>query len=352
MVKSRKQQKKPVNNQKKSREYSRLIKGRLFEIVMNELVKKSGFSQDETFPQLNFKKTKLFGRGTTHQIDIIGVFRLGIPFINPLLLIGEAKNFQKKVGLSAVQSFLGVCIDIFQWSRIRTKFSMDIKRADIFIPRHTYCPVFFSMKGFAKNAENLMFAHGINYFSYENSVVMQEIDQLVGEFLNQIRYNQVISKDLICFKDLSKLNDVRTDIKKPSYDYHLNRLKENLSEVLSYVGVLDKRFPIHLLTRKKRLPKSNKDVKLEQITDNSLILKTQNNREYGQFALTNSFIEEYLKYANQGKYLDNVLKQVDLVIPQKGTMVVYNLKISESSRNTIIDKYIQAPKEEDIVVIP
>lgn len=351
MAKKRKTRKKPTNNQKKSREYQRFIKGRLFEIVMNEMIKKSGFSQDETFPQLNLKKTKLFGRGTAHQIDIIGVFKLGIPFINPLLLVGEAKNFQSKIGLAAVQSFLGTCIDIFQYSRIRTKFSMDVKRADLFEPKHTYCPVFFSMKGFARNAENLMFVHGINYFSYENSAIMKEVDQLVGQFLKQVRYNEIKTTDFKYFRELSKLKEIRQEVKKPSYDYHLKNLEDNLNEIRSYVGVLDKRFPIHILSRKKYIPKSSSEVKIEIISENSLLLKTKNNRQYGQFSLTPSFLEEYLKFAKQKKYLDNILRQVDLVIPKKNSLTVYNLKINELSRKAIIDKYIRISGSSDIIEI-
>jgi hypothetical protein len=351
MIKTRRRRTNSPNSAKKIREYQRIIKGRLFEIVMNELIKKSGFSQDETFPQLNVKKTKIFGRGASHQIDIIGVFKLGIPFINPLLLIGEAKNFQSKIGLSAVQSFLGTCIDIFQYSRIRTKFSMDIKRADIFEPKHTYCPVFFSMKGFARNAENLMFVHGINYFSYENSAIMQEIDQLVGQFLKQIRYNQIKTTDFKFFRELSKLKEIRQEVKKQSYDYHLKNLTDSLIEVSSYVGVLDKRFPIHILTRKKNIPRSSGEVKIDRISDNSLVLKTLNNRQYGQFSLNTSFLDEYLKFAYKRKYLDNTLRQIDLIVPQENSITVFNLKISDESRKSIIDNYVKIPDTSDIIII-
>lgn len=349
MIKTRKTR--TINRAKISRDYQRIIKGRLFEIVMNELIKKSGFSQDETFPQLNVKKTKIFGRGASHQIDIIGVFRLGIPFINPILLIGEAKNFHTKVGLSPVQSFLGTCIDIFQYARIRTKFSMDVKRADIFEPKHTYCPVFFSMKGFARNAENLMFVHGINYFSYENSAIMQEIDQLVDHFLKQIRYDKIKSTDFKFFRELPKLKEVRPEIKKQSYDYHLKNLNDCLSEVFSYVGVLDKRFPIHILTRKKRMPKNSGEIKIEEISDNSFILRALNNRQYGQFSMTNSFLDEYLNFAFKRKYLDNTLRQIDLIIPQKNSVTVYNMRINELSRKSLIDRYVRIPESTGMIII-
>jgi hypothetical protein len=113
------------------------VKGLLFEVVLKQLVQKSGFSKDEFLPQANIKSTKLHGRGAPHQIDVLGVFRLGIPFIPPLLLVGEAKNFNRQVTLKEAREFLGMYIDIVQYPRIHTKARSNIRSEEILQPKFT-----------------------------------------------------------------------------------------------------------------------------------------------------------------------------------------------------------------------
>lgn len=312
------------------------LKGLLFEIVMKELVKKSGFSQEDYLLQANLQKTKLHGRGAPHQIDILGVFRLGIPFIHPLLLVGEAKNFRYKIGLKEVRAFLGTYIDIIQFSRINTKAPMNVRRNDLFEPKYTYCPVFFSMKGFKRTAETLMFAHGINYFSYENSAIMEQIEKLVARLLKQVRHNRIVDTDYKQFRELSSLKNLRTDARKETYDAALEKLTRYLSSVSSYVGVLDKRFPIHILTRTKNIPRKPVEVRIERVTEKLLVIKSVKNRQYGQFSLTDSFLQDYLTFAAARKQLDQALRQIDIIVPKENTLLVLNLKIHAESRDTLI----------------
>jgi len=329
----------------------RYIKGLLFEVVLKELVKKSGFSEEHNIPQINVKGTKLHGRGAPHQIDIMGVFRLGIPFIQPLLLIGEAKNFKSKISLDKVRSFLGAYVDIMQYSRVNTKAPWEIKRFDILQPRFTYCPVFFSMKGFWRTAQTLMFAHGINYFSYENSPIIEKVDILITRLLKQIQHNKVIDTDFRNLRKLSTIQYLRPEVKKANFDNALEKLTEYLVSVSSYVGVLDKRFPIHILTRKKTILKPRVEVTVESLQENSFIIKSLSKREYGQFSLTNNFLDDYLNYADKYNQLDTVLRQIDIIVPSENNLLFLNLKINEESRKSLIESRIKSPGQNIIEVI-
>jgi hypothetical protein len=192
------------------------------------------------------------------------------------------------------------------------------------------------MKGFKQSAETLMFAHGINYFSYENSAIMEHIEKLVSRLLKQVRHNRIIETDYKEFRDLSSLQYLRPDAKKEAYHPALEKLTRYLSSVYSFVGVLDKRFPLHILTRTKNMPKKPVEVKIERKTEKLLVIKSLKNRQYGQFSLTDSFLQDYLTFCHSRKQLDQALKQIDIIVPKDNTLLVLNLKIHAESRDTLI----------------
>ncbi|MBO8180641.1 MAG: hypothetical protein H0Z19_09240 [Archaeoglobus sp.] len=77
-----------------------LLKGRLFELVITQLLQKAGFEVDRDkidIPQLTKTKKKLHGRGSTFAPDVVGIYRFPIPFVYPILLIGECKYYSKNI---------------------------------------------------------------------------------------------------------------------------------------------------------------------------------------------------------------------------------------------------------------
>ncbi|MEM3556079.1 MAG: hypothetical protein QXF56_05150 [Candidatus Micrarchaeia archaeon] len=314
------------------------VKGLIFESIIKELTKKAGFCEMDYFQQYNIKKTGLHGRGARHQIDVMGVFKLGIPFVNPIFLVAEAKNFNRKVRIEEVRDFLGKYIDIVQFNRVNTKTPQEIRYTDILQPRVTYRPVFFSMKGFVKSAEELMFAHGISYFSYENSAIMKRISKLVNQQLKQIKFSKLVDTDFKIFKEVEQFKNLRMEVKRQNYDKVVDKINSYLLRVNSYIGVLDKNFPIHILTTNKRVPKKHKEIKLELENDTNLIIKSIKNIRFGQFSLPKHFIQAYVKFAKKQNRLSTIFKQIDLVLPIGNTMNLVNLKINDSSRKELIDK--------------
>ena len=186
---------------------------------------------------------------------------------------------------------------------------------------------YFSLKGYQESAQHFMFAHGINYFSYENSEIMDHLDKNIKSVLTQIRFHKLNSKEFKNFKDLSSMQNLSSEMKKEGYDKSLGRLVSYLGSVLSYVGVLDKRFPIHILTQKKIIPKKPGTVKLEFLQKNSFILKTTSNRQIGQFSLTSMFVSQYVKMAKRYNISDNIFRQIDVIVLTKR---IYWFQISEN----------------------
>jgi hypothetical protein len=251
--------------------------------------------------------------------------------------MGEAKNFNREIGLKEVREFLGMYIDIIQHPRIHTKSRISTRNEEILQSRFTYCPVYFSMKGFHRSAQHFMFAHGITFFSYENSEIMLQLDKKIAKLLAQVRFHKMISNDFKNFKELSLMKNIRPDLKKDDFDDANEKLDSYLNSVLSYVGVLDKRFPIHILTQKKTIPKKPGEIKLELLRRNSFIMKTLSNWQIGQFSLPATFVSDYIRMANKHKTIDDIFQQIDVIVPTKDNLLISNLRINKQSRSDVID---------------
>ncbi len=128
------------------------VKGKFFESVLRTLLQKAGFSPDVSTDQLTRNLKRLHGRGSTYDPDVLGQFVLGIPFVNPILIIGEAKHYAKKVTLNEARAFLGSYIDFSQFVRVDTRSYGEARYSVLYETRFTYCPIFFSVSGFQQSA--------------------------------------------------------------------------------------------------------------------------------------------------------------------------------------------------------
>ncbi|MEM4097702.1 MAG: hypothetical protein QXS81_03360 [Candidatus Micrarchaeaceae archaeon] len=324
----------------------RYIKGLLLESVLQRLIEKSGFHKDRYFKQYNFNFTKIHGRGALHQIDVSGIFKLGVPFVNPILLIGEAKNFYYKVRLQQVRSFLGAYVDIMQFNRVRTKEGWSVRYKDIMQPKVTYAPVFFSLKGFTLDAQALMYAHNINYLSYENSRVMEKILKLTNRVLKQIKFTKIITDDFVHFHALDALKTLRFEVKKADYDRVVDKLITYTNSIKSYMGTLDRNYPIHVLSEKIRTPKGRHEIRLVYDTNSRFTIKSLKNREYGEFSLPKNFVYHYVEDANKHNKNDLIFAQLDLILPSEDNGIsVVHLKVEENSKKKIIQQIIGTNSE-------
>ncbi len=316
-----------------------LIKGKLFESVLRTLLLKSGFSPDISTDQLTRNLKRLHGRGSTYDPDVLGQFVLGIPFVNPILVVGEAKHYAQKVTLGEVRAFLGSYIDFSQYQKVDTKSYGDARYSILYQTRFTYCPIFFSVSEFQRSAEALMFVHGINYISYENSNIIATLAKYMDLVLDEINFIKVQKEDYKKFENTETVKDITNAAKKDGFAGKLDILTSYLNRVDSIIAVLDLKHPIHILYEKKVTADKLKKDRIVKTKKNLYFLENTSGRKYGEFSLTPEFIENYVKFANKKGLTDKIFKQVDVITKIKDSWSMKQLLIDDDSRKALIDEY-------------
>jgi hypothetical protein len=186
-----------------------------------------------------------------------------------------------------------------------------------------------------------MFAHGINFFSYENSEIMERLAKKIAGLLTQIRFQKMKTDDFKNFRELLSINNIPQNLKKDDFKKAHDKLVSYINSVNSFVGVLDRRFPIHILTEKKTIPKKPGKINLEIMQVNSFKMKTQAKRQIGQFSLPRTFISDYLRVAKKQGSGESAFQQIDIIASVKDNLVVINFKIDETSRSNILTLFKQ-----------
>ncbi|MEM3791635.1 MAG: hypothetical protein QXL16_02815 [Candidatus Micrarchaeaceae archaeon] len=337
---------------KKSRYYK--VRGRLYELAVEELVKKAGFETDRDklkdigIRQISKNGRSVHGRGGTYRADVIGLYSLPIPFTYPMLLIGEAKYQKEKVSIAEAREFLGIHTDISQYPRINTKSKL-WKYSEMFKEtRYNYAPVMFSANGFRRNPQALLYAHGIYFISYENSPIFGTIKKALERLLKQIKTAKMLDDDMALLnraKSLSEIKNIRADAKKKKFNYALGKLLAITQATNSYIGMLDNTLMLHILsnTQLRRPTYEVMEAYPQLMEGNFILLKSSNKeraRKIGGFSLPSQFLERYVKNATEnGKPCFN-----ELVIYKnyEGKLFPIYVKLAEQGRKEIIDMALAA----------
>jgi len=312
-----------------------IIKGRVFEYVLRNLITKAGFNLDVELEQMTKSKSikKLHGRGSTYAPDFIGEFPMSLPFSYPFLLLGEAKYYSHPLGIKEVRAFLGAFIDISQYPRINTKSRSLFKYSQIFLgKRYNYIPVIFSSGGFARNAQALMWAHGIYFVSYENSAVFEDLKRKIEFVINNIDYKEIDKEDIKKIVSLETLKNIKNRAKKERFNENLKKLIDFLNPLKSYFGILDNLWPIHFLSKNKSLMKPS--LKIREcsyiLKDNILIIKRtthKNSTNAGFVSLPKYFIQEYKKISSKNK--KDTLREIILYLPKANKVFPFYIRLNE-----------------------
>ena len=198
--------------------------------------------------------------------------------------------------------------------------------------RHNYIPVIFSRSGFQRNAQALMWTHGIYFVSYENSSIFEDICKKIDVLLKRIDFKSLTKDDLKKITSLEKFKDINNSAKKEDYDFAYNKLIKTFYPTKSYFGILDSLWPVHVLTKNKaELRPSLKIRKCSCIEkDNQIIIKksiNKNSTNLGFFALPNYFLKEYRKISN--KKNKKILHDLILYVHHGDKIFPYYINLQE-----------------------
>lgn len=137
------------------------LRGYLLEETLAWLLRSSAYDllvsadQDPAELVANGNELRVRGRGTTHQVDVLGQFAYTPAFSLPVRLFLEAKFHMRPCRIEAVRNALGVIEDVNQ------NYTTD---PDSSRPRRRfqYCYSLFSTSGFTNDAQDFAIAHQIS----------------------------------------------------------------------------------------------------------------------------------------------------------------------------------------------
>lgn len=172
------------------------MRGYLYEIFISHLLQKNGFLKctADGAGVLNAgiisRDGEILGRGTTHQIDFIGLYAQNIPFVFPIRLLAECKFWTKTVDKSFIRQYIGVYKDISEnyiaSARNNTNRYLDV-------------PVIFSASDFDKEAVNLAWAQGINLVSHSRLPILKNMLSTIKIIVDSLyaRYDYQYIKEFV-----------------------------------------------------------------------------------------------------------------------------------------------------------
>src|SRR3989442_207864 len=125
---------------------------KLFEFLVAIILRRNGFLA-------NVPAKFVSGRAASHQIDVVGLYQLAIPFVFPVMLIVEAKCYSKRtVGIPIVRNLAGTLKDLEQTLPSRHAQPMGI---DDIQASCTHRGAIFSTVSFSPEAAQYAYGHGI-----------------------------------------------------------------------------------------------------------------------------------------------------------------------------------------------
>ena len=137
------------------------LRGYLLEEALAWLLRSSAYEllvsadQDPAELEPHGNELRVRGRGTTHQVDVLGEFAYTPAFSLPIRLFLEAKFYSTPCGLGVVRNALGVIQDVNQNYKTDAHSSRPRRRFQ-------YCYALFSTSGFSKEAQDYALAHQIS----------------------------------------------------------------------------------------------------------------------------------------------------------------------------------------------
>ncbi len=163
------------------------LRGYILEEVLAFLIQKTGYkllvdpSQDTR--DLDYRGNGLVvkGRGSVHQVDVLGQLEWVPAFTFPLRLFIEAKFRKKKTGIDTIRNAIGIVLDINQ-------NNTPTRENGMFLQRYHYSYALFSTSGYSGYAVNMALAHQISLIDLSGDD-FKDLRQAIHQTSRMIKHN-------------------------------------------------------------------------------------------------------------------------------------------------------------------
>ena len=204
---------------------------KLFEYVVAAMLRASGYVAGVPIRRIG-------GRGTTHQIDVIGIEFSHLPFLYDTILLVEAKCYDPDatVGIDIVRQVKSNILDLEQTlPRNLNLLPRNIRHVEFFVNvfgkregeglTACYRGAVFATGKFSRYAKEFAYAHGIYLFNFPRRIAGREV----------VEWIKILKKALLdVAKSPSKLKKYFPTARASRLDYYagiLEKFKENFSDL-------------------------------------------------------------------------------------------------------------------------
>ncbi len=281
------------------------LKGYILEEVLAYLIRNTGYKllvdpiQDPNDLALENNGLVVRGRGSVHQVDVLGQLEWIPAFTYPIRLFVEAKFRAKKTGLGIVRNAVGVLSDINQ-------NNMPTQKNHFLNHKYQYAYALFSTSGFTEPAERMALAHQISLIdlSVDDFNLMRDaIEKTAVNIINSLQVD----------RDASDNNEDETD--DPSRVKFIKMLRYILRTKLEILPQINIRKPTFNNNIEKKLIHSlnniiNTTLQFDELFVGMangpfmIIMKADDPRKFIEFAdqhPSHKVIIQWSKLDNEGK---------------------------------------------------
>jgi hypothetical protein len=202
------------------------------------------------------------GRGEWHQIDALAAFDRTPAFMYPLRLLLEAKCYARgrPVGIEVARNAVGVLKDVSE--NYFTYTPLGPAGTAVQVPRFNYHAAIFSTSGYTSSAQRFAIAHQIFLIQYERVPLLEPVvdgllslqDQHIrGLGGNEVEISARLRSDVRqMLKDgQNAVQRADSALSPEGFEHVRVDVVEPLLRIEgSYFGMLQGRWPMHLLSRK------------------------------------------------------------------------------------------------------
>lgn len=244
------------------------IKGAILEELVLHLLKMVGYSplkRNDEGTRGDHPSLELEGRGEWHQIDAAAQLDHSPAFTYPLRLLVEAKCYaeHRRIGIDVVRNAVGVLKDISENYFNLNSSSSESSDFKVKAQRYNYQSAIFSTSGYTREATQYAVAHQIFLIQYERVALFKPAveglrDLMEAHFDVKGRYQKDIGqKARLCVRSLLIGDTPQND--HPFSVSGLEHIKKELTDPMrevkgSYFGMLQGKWPMHLLAKKPLPP--------------------------------------------------------------------------------------------------